>query len=175
MILYPSEMVRRLGEGEIVYTWHEPHPTTSSEIFTMSEGESEVHLREQHIVYLITYSRADLEKIPTRQTFAETVCEAFAKTRHATVKQWVVSHEMHSNTTDSTSANIFHYHMALKLQMRARWLSVRNLLDERYGVKVNFSGKNEEQLPQKTVGRLLANSRPTVRRQSADSRPTVGR
>ena len=39
-------------------------------------------------------------------------------------------------------------------------------------------GKNEEQLPQKTVGRLLANSRPTVGqqsdRQSDDSRPTVG-
>ena len=47
-------------------------------------------------------------------------------------------------------------------------------------------GKSEEQLPQKTVGRLLANSRPavgqqladswtTVGRQSTDSRPTVGR
>ena len=47
------------------------------------------------------------------------------------------------------------------------------------------NGKNEEQLPQKTVGRLLANSRPTVGqrlansrttvdRQSDDSRPTVG-
>ena len=144
MILYPSENVRRLGEGEgeIVYTRREPHPTTSSEIFTMSEGESEVHVREQHIVYLITYSRADLEKIPTRQTFAETVCEAFAKTTHATVKQWVVSREMHASTTDSTSANIFHYHMALKLQKRARWLSVRNLLDERYGVKVNFSSRH---------------------------------
>ena len=35
--------------------------------------------------------------------------------------------------------------------------------------------KSEEQLPQKTVGRLLVNSRPTVGRQSADSRPTVGR
>ena len=123
MILYPSENVRRLGEGEgeIVYTRRKPRPTTSSEIFTMSEGESEVHVREQHIVYLITYSRADLEKIPMRQTFAETVCEAFAKTTHATVKQWVVSREMHANTTDSTSANIFHYHMALKLQKGARW------------------------------------------------------
>ena len=36
-------------------------------------------------------------------------------------------------------------------------------------------GKNEEQLPQKTVGRLLANSRTTVDRQSDDSRPTVDR
>ena len=36
-------------------------------------------------------------------------------------------------------------------------------------------GKNEEQLPKKTVGRLLANSRPTVGRQSANCGPTVGR
>ena len=50
---------------------------------------------------------------------------------------------MHANTTDSTSANIFHYHIALKFQMRAKWLSVRNLLDERYGVKVNFSSRHK--------------------------------
>ena len=36
-------------------------------------------------------------------------------------------------------------------------------------------GKSEEQLPQKTVGRLLANSRPTVGQQLANSRMTVGR
>ena len=35
-------------------------------------------------------------------------------------------------------------------------------------------GKNEEQLPQKTVGRLLANSRPTVGQRLANSRTTVG-
>ena len=35
-------------------------------------------------------------------------------------------------------------------------------------------GKSEEQLPQKTVGRLLVNSRPTVSQQLADSWPTVG-
>ena len=34
-------------------------------------------------------------------------------------------------------------------------------------------GKNEERLPQETVGRLLVNSRPTDGRQSADSWPTV--
>ena len=72
----------------------------------MPEGESEVHVREQHLVYLITHNRADLEKIPTRQTFTETVWETFAKTTQATVKQWAVSRQMHANTTDSTSANI---------------------------------------------------------------------
>jgi len=37
-----------------------------------------------------------------------------------------------------------------------------------------FDGKSEEQLPQKTVGRLLANSRPTVGRQSDNCWPIVG-
>ena len=41
------------------------------------------------------------------------------------------------------------------------------------GISCTAIGKNEEQLPQKTVGRLLANSWPTVRRQLTDSRPTV--
>ena len=36
-------------------------------------------------------------------------------------------------------------------------------------------GKNEEQLPQPTVGRLSANGRPTVGQQPADSWPTVDR
>ena len=36
-------------------------------------------------------------------------------------------------------------------------------------------GKNEEQLPQETVGRLLVNSRPTVGQQLANRRPTVSR
>ena len=49
---------------------------------------------------------------------------------------------MHANTTDSTSASIFHYHMALKLEKQASRLSVRNLLDERYGVKVNISSRH---------------------------------
>ena len=36
-------------------------------------------------------------------------------------------------------------------------------------------GKNEEQLAQETVGRLLVNSQPTVDQQLANSRPTVDR
>ena len=68
----------------------------------MSEGESEVHVREQRIVYLITYSRADLEKIPTRQTFAETVCEAFAETTRATVNRFL--HK--SDFIDFTLSNV---------------------------------------------------------------------
>ena len=35
--------------------------------------------------------------------------------------------------------NLYHYHMALKLAKRGRWLQVRNYLDKKFGVQVNFS------------------------------------
>ena len=34
-----------------------------------------------------------------------------------------------------------YYHMAVKLNARRRWLKIRNYLDERHGVKVNFSAR----------------------------------
>ena len=35
--------------------------------------------------------------------------------------------------------NLYHFHMAVKLAKRGRWLQVRNYLDEKYGIQVNFS------------------------------------
>jgi hypothetical protein len=35
--------------------------------------------------------------------------------------------------------NQYHYHMALKLKRRGRWVQVRDYLDEKFGIKVNFS------------------------------------
>ncbi|CAB3981320.1 Hypothetical predicted protein [Paramuricea clavata] len=35
--------------------------------------------------------------------------------------------------------NQYHYHMALKLKRRGRWVQVRANLDEKFGIKVNFS------------------------------------
>ena len=103
------------------------------------EALDELGVREQRLVYLVTYSRADLEKAPTRESFAEAVTVGWMQTTGVRVQQWVVAREMHANMTDSTSCKIFHYHMALKIEKRTRWLSVRNWLDEKYGMKVNFS------------------------------------
>ena len=71
----------------------------------------------------------DLDKIPTREVFAEAVKGAWAATTGANLQQWAVACEMHASS-DKTTANIFHYHMAVKLEKRARWLSVRNFFDE---------------------------------------------
>jgi len=52
----------------------------------MEESE-QLTVREQRLVYLVTYSRADLEKVPTRKAFAEAVKEAWLKTTGVRVTQ----------------------------------------------------------------------------------------
>ena len=47
---------------------------------------------------------------------------------------------MHADSIVSESHS--HYHMALKLEKRTRWLKVRKFLDEEYGIKVNFSSNH---------------------------------
>ena len=85
------------------------------------------------VVYLVTYSQANLGIVPDRETFAALVKEAFTETNHQTViKHWVCSQEQHADGN-------FHYHLALKLEMQCRWLTARNYLDDKYNVKVNFS------------------------------------
>ena len=68
-------------------------------------------------MYLLTYSRADLEKVPTRDVFAEMVSLAWMKMAGVKVKQWVVARELHADAGASESHS--HYHMALKLEKHA--------------------------------------------------------
>ena len=79
----------------------------------------------QRLVYLITYSRADIAKFPTKQQFAD--CGI-------TISHWVVSIEGHAVTDSNNDMNMYHYHMALKLARRGRWLQVRRFLDETYAI-----------------------------------------
>lgn len=96
--------------------------------------------REQRLVYLITYSRANLLIMESRQNFAEAILRAWRETTGVEIIQWVVAREMHPDTSsEPDQVNGFHYHMALKLSRRSRWLAVRNFLDEQYGVQVHFS------------------------------------
>ena len=88
--------------------------------------------RMQRSIYLITYSQLDEAICPTRDRFAEMVCSAWLQVTKSEVIQWVVSREAHQNEGS-------HYHMAVKLNKRYRWLSVRNYLQDTYGIRVNFS------------------------------------
>ena len=93
--------------------------------------------RNARLVYLITYSRVDIATVPTRQVFADIVVDAFHNAdslNPCNVVQWVVGQEPHSDGEG------YHYHMAVKLDSRRRWLRVRNYIDGTYGINVNFSG-----------------------------------
>ena len=95
----------------------------------------------QRIVYLITYSRADTSKFPSKESFSSAIVEAWHYFGIRVI-QWVTCIEAHNNNNECTSGdemNLYDYHMALKLAKRGRWLQVRNYLDEKFGVQVNFS------------------------------------
>ena len=99
--------------------------------------------RTQRLIYLITYSRADTSKFPSRDSFAAAVLEA-CQSFSISVLHWVVCLEAHitSNSDSAREMNEYHFHMAVKLGKRARWLRVRNYLDDNFGIKVNFSDRH---------------------------------
>ena len=103
----------------------------------MAEVNDSLRNREQGLVYLVTYSRADVENVATREAFAEKVLLGWMEMTGVKVVQWVVARELQADAGVSESNS--HYHMAMKLEKRARWLKVRQFLDDRYGIRVNFS------------------------------------
>ena len=52
--------------------------------------------RHQSQVYLVTYSRADLEKVPSRESFGLVIVNAFQVVSGVEVLHWVVSQENHT-------------------------------------------------------------------------------
>ena len=89
-------------------------------------------------MYLITYSQADLDIVPTWEEFSRIVLDSFSNadpSSHVEVVQWACSQEGHRNGG-------IHYHMAVKLSARRRWLKVHNYLEERHLVKVNCNDKH---------------------------------
>ena len=92
-------------------------------------------------MYIVTYSRADTQKFPSRRSFTDAIVEAWAASGFD-IEHWVVSLEAHSSQSSECpdeDMNLYHYHMALKLKRRGRWLQVRDYLDQKFGIKVNFS------------------------------------
>ena len=104
-----------------------------------NETAEPLNSRKVRRVYLVTYSQANLEIVPSRESFARIVLDAFNNARqnnNSSVVYWVCSQEPHANGG-------VHYHMAVKLERRRRWLHVRNYIDREYGIIVNFSGCHE--------------------------------
>lgn len=83
--------------------------------------------------YLVTYSQADLQKFPTRESFGTAVRDAFNHgASKVKVQHWVCSRENHQDGG-------VHYHCSVKLDGVKRWYTVKNFFQQRYGVVLNFS------------------------------------
>ena len=97
---------------------------------------SQEHLIEsrsplQRSVYLITYSQCDASGL-TKADFAKVILDSWKACYRCRVVQWVASQELHQNGGR-------HFHMAIKLNTKCRWLRARNYIDKEHGIKVNFS------------------------------------
>ena len=51
----------------------------------------------------------------------------------------VEAHNSNNECKSGEEMNLYHFYMALKLSKSGRWLQVRNYLDEKFGIQVNFS------------------------------------
>ena len=70
----------------------------------------------QRLVYLITYSQADLKKFPDHVEFPKIIVNSF-ESRGVQIVQWVVSLEAHE-------VEGHHYKVAVKLSRRTRFATV---------------------------------------------------
>ena len=79
---------------------------------------------DQRSVYLITYSRADLMIVSTREEFADIWVKAFGED---VVKQWACCCEKNKESDE------VHFHLALKLKKVKRWkMATRIVVDKNY-------------------------------------------
>ena len=85
-------------------------------------------------LYLVTYSQANLELFPTRESFGQMLQEEFnAGQGKVKVEYWACCKETHKDGG-------FHYHCSLKLSGCKKWKSVKTNVSKKYGVQLNFSG-----------------------------------
>ena len=83
--------------------------------------------------YLITYSQADMQKFPTRESFGEAVVAALTSKQSKVIPQhWACCLEKHSEGGN-------HYHLSLKLTGAKRWIEAKRSFEEKHLIIVNFS------------------------------------
>ena len=87
--------------------------------------------------YLITYSQANLNLFPTRESFGSAVAEEFnSGTSAVKVDYWACCKELHKDGG-------IHFHCSIKLTGSKKWIGVRNRLSSKYNIQVNFSDKHD--------------------------------
>ena len=87
--------------------------------------------------YLITYSQADLQRFPTRESFGNMVENEFnAGKSKVKVSHWACCKEAHKE-------NGYHYHCCVKLTGVKKWSRVKDAIAKKYGIVVNFSDHDQ--------------------------------
>ena len=90
-----------------------------------STNSDSLSSRDVTVVYLITYSQANLEIVPTREVFAPIILDAFDNAvpeSSAAEIQWVCSQESHADGD-------LHYQV-VKLSGQRWWRQLRNYIDQ---------------------------------------------
>ena len=96
------------------------------------ESPMKLQSNKARVVYLVTYSQADMSIVPNRVKFADIVVGEFNRgSPHNRVLYWVCSKEKHRNRGS-------HFHLALKLDGVLRWAGVKNRITASYGIVLNF-------------------------------------
>ena len=96
-----------------------------------TNAKEEINVRSVRKVYL-TYSQADVDRFPTRDSFVQAVLYAFHDSPANDI-QWCCCMEEHSKSGG------FHFHMTIKLDKNQRWLGIKRFLLERCCISVHFS------------------------------------
>ena len=86
----------------------------------------------QRRMFLITYSQANLDLVPSKEVFAAKVVEAFGEDK---VECWCCCQEKHEDGNP-------HYHMLIRFYGPVRWLPVKNMLSAD-GIELHFSFDND--------------------------------
>lgn len=81
-------------------------------------------------VYLITYSKANMEKVPSRELFADMLTRNI-ETSAVKVEYMSVCQESHKDGTQ-------HFHAAVKLNGVKKWLPISRQVSECEGIQLNF-------------------------------------
>ena len=103
----------------------------------MDAFDSELDYGKVRMTYLVTYSQANLETFPTRESFGKAVVEAFSqKDTKVKVAHWVCSMEEHEDDAK-------HYHVAIKFTGNKRWKGAKIYLLQTYRASVHFSNRHD--------------------------------
>ena len=98
---------------------------------TLPAKEVKKKITNGRFIYLITYSKADLLRVASREKFAQIICDEFNRNNDDVVLQWACCVENHTERG-------VHFHMSIKLKARRRFGEVRDNLQSKYGICVNF-------------------------------------